>query len=61
MLLCSVITWLTGPELDRYSAIAVSVNAGTLGAQIMIREQDLWFAYLIDPELVRDPAGDQYV
>lgn len=61
MLLCSVITWLTGDALDLYTGIAYSINARALGTEILVREQDLWYAYLIDPELIRVRSGDMWV
>lgn len=61
MRLCCVITWLTGSALAGYDSIAVSVSVRALGTEIWVREQDLWRAYLIDPELIRRASDDLWL
>ena len=58
MLLCCVHTYLSGDELDPFDAIAVYTHAQTIGVCMYIRESQLAWAYLIDPELTRRPKED---
>ena len=60
MRLCCVHSYFTGDQLDRFDPIAVYTHAQTMGVCMYIREQDLAWAYLIDPDLTRRRDQDLY-
>jgi hypothetical protein len=51
---------MTGDQLDRFDPIAVYTHVQTIGVCMYIRETELAWAYLIDPELTRRQDQDLY-
>ena len=60
MRLCCVYTYFTGDQLDPFDMLAVYTHAGSQGVFLYIREDQLSWAYLIDPELVRLERQDMF-
>ena len=60
MRLCCVHSYLSGDQLDRFDPIAVYTHMQTIGVCMYIRETELAWAYLIDPELTRRRDQDLY-
>ena len=60
MRLCCVHSYLEGDQLDRFDPIAVYTHAGGIGVYIHVRETDVAWAYLIDPDLIRRRDQDLY-
>ena len=60
MRLCCVHTQFTGDQLDPFDRLAVYTHAGGVGVFLYIREDQLSWAYLIDPELVRLERQDMF-
>jgi len=60
MRLCCVHSYYSGDQLDPFDAIAVYTHAQTIGVCMYIRECDLFWAYLIDPELTRRRDQDLF-
>ena len=60
MRLCCIHSHRLGDQLDRFDPIAVYISALAIGVSIHVRESDLMWAYLIDPDLIRRRDLDIY-